>query len=179
MSGPNTNIPSFRLYDGDLSFIYGQDSQQDPIKLIPGQYCRGINIVNRGGIVQCRPGYRCKQALPEGNLQGFTFFTPKLGNPVMLIAVDGIIYISETPFITIRPLKGVQFSDTARQIFFKQVEQSVELNPDGSIEFIESKNLMVMQDGALTPPAVYDGTVGEHTTSIPMGGPMEWVGDRL
>lgn len=179
MSGPNTNIPSFRSLDGDTNFYYGQDSQQDPVKLIPGQYCRGINVVNRGGIVQCRPGYRCKQALPEGNLQGFTFFTPKLGNPVLLIAVNGLIYISEFPFTTVRVLKGVLFSDSARDIFFKQAEKSVERNPDGSLRLIESKNLMVMQDGGITLPAVYDGTTGEHTNSIPMGGPMEWVGDRL
>lgn len=179
MSAPNTNIPSFRQYDGDQNFSYGQDSQQDPVKLIPGQYCRGINIVNRGGIAQCRPGYRCKQALPEGNLQGMQFFSPKLGNPVMLIAVQGTVYVSETPFVSVRPLTGVEFSDTAQQIFFQQVEKSVELNPDGSISFIDSKQLMVMQDGGLTPPAVYDGTTATHTTDIPLGGPMEWTGDRL
>jgi len=179
MSSPNTNIPSFRAIDGDLSFAYGQDSQQDPVKLIPNQYCRGLNIVNRGGIAQCRPGHRCKQALPEGNLQGFAFFTPKLGNPVMLIAVDGIIYTAEAPYVSIRRMEGVQFLATARQIFFKQVEQSVQLNPDGSLTLIETRNLLVMQDGAFTPPAIYDGTFGIHTTAIPMGGPMEWVGDRL
>jgi hypothetical protein len=165
MSGPNTNIPSFRLFDGDLSFNYGQDSQQDPSKLIPGQYCRGINIVNRGGIAQCRPGYRCKQALPEGNLQGFSFFSPKLGNPVMLLAVEGSADVS--------------FSDIARQIFFKQVEQSVIQNPDGSLTFIDSRQLMIMQDGGFTPPVIYDGTSSTHTTAIPLGGPMEWTGDRL
>lgn len=179
MSGPNINIPALRSTDGELNFALGQDSQQDPVKLLPGQYCRGINIVNRGGIAQCRPGYRCKMALPEGNLQGASFFTPKLGNPVMLIAVDGIVYVSQAPFTSLKALPGVQFLAEARQIFFKQVEQSVKMNPDGSISFIESRNLMIMQDGAFTNPAVYDGTVAEHTTDIPMGGPMEWTGDRL
>lgn len=179
MSSPNTNIPSFRFIDGDTNFALGQDSQQDPVKLFQNQYCRGINIVNRGGIAQCRPGHRCKMALPEGNLQGADFFVPKLGNPLLIFAVDGLVYISEAPFVTFRRMEDVQFAATARQIFFQQVEQSVTLNPDGSLTLIDTRNLMVMQDGAFTPPAVYDGTRGSHTTDIPMGGPMSWTGDRL
>ena len=141
-----------------------------------------MNTVNRGGIVQCRPGHRCKFAAPPGNSQGGTFFFPKLGTPVIIFGVEGLVYLSEYPFRSYRQIPDIAFIPHARQLFFKQVEQSVEINPDGSLRFITPRNLLVIQDGGFTPAAVFDGTRAEHQRGpgkIPLGGPMEWVGDRL
>lgn len=182
MSGPNPNIPAFRALDGDVGFLPGQNSNADPAQLAPGAYSRSMNTVNRGGIVQCRPGYRCKFAAPMGNLQGGSFFFPKQGTPVVVFAVEGLVYVSEYPFVEYRQVEGLQFTPHARQLFFKQVEQSIRLNDDGSLSFITPRNLLVIQDGGLTPAAIFDGSRGEHQTgptAIPLGGPMEWVGDRL
>ena len=182
MSGPNPNIPAFRAPDGDVTFLPGMNSTPDPVQLSPGQYPRSMNTVNRGGVVQCRPGYRCKFAAPPGNLQGGSFFFPKQGNPVVVFAVEGLVYASEYPFLEYRQVEGLQFTPHARQLFFKQVEQSIRLNDDGSLSFITPRNLLVIQDGGLTPAAIFDGSRGSHQyggTAIPLGGPMEWVGDRL
>src|SRR6266542_2081255 len=101
--------------DGDVSFEVGMDSNTHPIKLPPGKYARGENIVNRGGIVQCRPGYRCLTALPEGRLQGFAVFRPKIGPELKLFVVGGFLYVSEFPFSAVRLVPDVSFSSSSRQ----------------------------------------------------------------
>lgn len=163
-------------------FIGGQNSSLNPSELPPSYYSRGMNVVNRGGIIQCRPGYRCRVLFPPGRLQGLFVFKPKQGAEIILVAVAGKIYKVESPYISSTEILGIQFSETAREIFFEQVEQSLELNPDGSLTFITPKNLIVIQDGALTAPAVFDGTTAQHVrgaNAIPLGGPMKWIGDRL
>lgn len=182
MSGPQLNQVPFRFRDGDITFLPGMNSNADPWQLPPGYYARSMNTVNRGGIVQCRPGHRCKFAAPPGNLQGGVFFFPKQGTPVVVFGVEGLVYVSEYPFTTYRQIPDIAFTPHARQLFFQQVEQSVEINEDGSLAFITPRNLLVIQDGGLTPAAVFDGTRAEHQRgpgTIPLGGPMEWVGDRL
>lgn len=173
---------SSKLQDGDLLFPLGQDSSLDPSGLQPGQYSRGMNVVNRGGIIQCRPGYRCLLMLPDGRLQGIAVLAPKRGAEILVFAVAGRLYTSHAPFSTLESLPGALFSETAEQLFFKQVEQTVTTNPDGSVTFTNPRNLLIIQDGGLTPAVVYDGTTAQHQRGpdlIPLGGPMEWVGDRL
>lgn len=178
----NTNIPAFVSEDGDANFLPGVDSNSDPAQLTPGKYARSMNTVNRGGVVQCRPGYRCKVAYPDGNLQGGEYFFPKAGLPILLVVVEGILYRSDSPYTEYSEVPGVLLSSVARQVFFKQVEQSIVFNQDGSLSFIEPRNLMIIQDGAFSPPIIFDGTRAEQIRgagNIPLGGMMEWVGDRL
>lgn len=160
-------------------FVGGANSALDPTQLPPGFYSRGMNVVHRGGIVQCRPGYKCMMELPEGRVQGLAVFKPKVGMESLLFVVEGNLYVSAYPFNTYRHLSEVSFSSTATQVFFKQVEQSVRLNVDGSLSFITPRNLMVIQDGGYSKPVVYDGATAHSTTDIPLGGAMEWVADRL
>lgn len=182
MSSPQLNQVPFRRPDGDTSFLPGMNSNAHPTQLQPGQYARSMNTVNRGGIVQCRPGRRCKFVCPPGNFQGSEWFIPKQGTRVILFAVEGLVYISEFPYTSFRQIPGIQFLSHVKQVFFQQVEQSVQINDDGSLTLISPRNLMVMQDGGFTPAAVFDGTTAEHQIGpgkIPLGGAMEWVADRL
>lgn len=150
----------------------------DANQLAPGYYARSMNTVNRGGIVQCRPGYQCRFVMPPGNLQGGFVFRPKLGIESILFAVDGNVYLSEYPYRTFRQL-SIQFSASARQLFFVQAEQAVTRNDDGSLRLVPAVNLVIIQDGGLTAPAVFDGFNAEHDANIKLGGPMAWSGDRL
>lgn len=167
-----------RVEDGELTFLGGMDSMSDSNQLTPGFYARSMNTVNRGGIVQCRPGYRCKFVMPPGNLQGAFIFRPKVGIESILFAVDGSVFLSEYPYKTYRQL-AIQFSATARQLFFVQAEQAVTRNDDNSLRLIPPINLVIIQDGGLTAPAVFDGFNAEHDENIKLGGPMAWSGDRL
>jgi len=167
-----------RTEDGELTFLGGMDSMSDSNQLSPGFYARSMNTVNRGGVVQCRPGYRCKFVMPPGNLQGGFVFRPKVGIESILFAVDGNVYLSEYPYRTYRQL-AIQFSATARQLFFVQAEQAVTRNDDNSLRLVPPVNLVIIQDGGLTAPAVFDGFNAEHDANIKLGGPMAWSGDRL
>lgn len=173
---------SKKLQDGDVMFPFGQDSSSDPVGLAPGYYSRGMNVVNRGGVIQCRPGYRCLLVLPEGVLQGFSVLRPKRGPEILVFGVNGKLYTSQYPFDTATEMEGIQLSDIAPQLYFKQVEQTITLNPDGSLSFVNPKNLLIIQDGGYTAPVIFDGTRGTHSRgngSIPIGAMMEWIGDRL
>lgn len=167
-----------RVEDGEITFIGGMDSMSDPQQATPGFYARSMNTVNRGGIIQCRPGYRCKFVMPPGNLQGGIVFRPKVGLESIVFAVDGLVYLSEFPYRTYRQL-DIQFSPTARQLFFVQAEQAVTRNDDGSLRIVPAVNLIIIQDGGLTAPAVFDGYNAAHDANIKLGGPMAWSGDRL
>ena len=167
-----------RVEDGELTFLGGMDSMTDSNQLTPGFYARSMNTVNRGGVVQCRPGYRCKFVMPPGNLQGGFVFRPKVGIESILFAVDGNVYLSEYPYRSFRQL-AIQFSATARQLFFVQAEQATTRNDDGSIRLVPPINLVIIQDGGLTAPAVFDGFNAVHDENIKLGGPMAWSGDRL
>lgn len=171
-----------KIQEGDQLFVGGMNSSLDDTSLSPTQYSRAMNMVNRGGVLQCRPGYRCVLALPKGRLQGFFVFRPKIGAPILVFGVAGLVYTSQFPFKSFSQMAGVQFSDAARQLYFCQAEQSLQLNADSSLELISPRNVLVIQDGARTAPVLFDGTKGEHqrgSGKIPLGGPMAASGDRL
>lgn len=171
-----------KAQEGDGAFVGGENSDLHPVYLQPSQYSRGMNVVNRGGRIQCRPGYRCLASWPEGRLQGFFMFRPRLGEPVLVFMVAGLVYTSLFPFKEYRQLEDLRFSDSARQAYFCQGTKALNQNEDGSLQLIAPRHILVIQDGGLTSPAIFDGTTASHVSgpgSIPLGGPMAWSGDRL
>ena len=168
--------------EGDGIFVGGVDSDLHPVYLQPSQFARGMNVVNRGGRIQCRPGYRCLAAWPAGRLQGFFMFRPRLGEPILVFVVAGLVYTSLYPFKEYRQLTELRFSDVARQVYFCQTTKALNQNEDGSLTLIEPRNILVIQDGGFTSAGIFDGTTASHSRgigSIPIGGPMAWSGNRL
>jgi len=175
-----------KLIDADLTFFRGAKSDTDPGQLPIGYYFSGVNVINQGGVISCRPGYRCVITFPEGNLQGAEIFRPKIGLEQLVAVVDGRAFVAEFPFTSFRQLENIQFSASAKQIFFVMAEQSARRLSDdfaSAIEVIEPRAVMFMQDGGETAPAFYDGTEAEHIRDLPfetpIGSTMQWVGDRL
>jgi len=176
-----------RIQDFDSSFIAGTNSSIDPSQLPLGYVWSAINTINVGGVISCRPGMRCLQKLPKGNLQGASIFRPAVGLEQMLIAVEGKIYVSDYPFKNLRQVENIQFSTYAKQIFFSQTVQAAKRITPGdltsAIELILPRAVVIMQDGGTTAPAYYDGSTSGHIKGVPfetpIGGPMCWVGDRL
>jgi len=175
-----------RLIDYDGTFFRGMKSDSDPGQLPLGYYYSGINTINLGGTISCRPGYRCLVSFPKGNLQGCAIFRPQVGLEQAMVAIDGVIYVAEWPFLEFRILPNVQFSPYARQIYWQLATQSARRITDdfaSAIEVIPPRTVMFMQDGGSTAPAWYDGSQSDHIRGkefeTPVGGPMQWVGDRL
>jgi hypothetical protein len=178
-------MPGERLLDIDSTFFLGCDSSLDPNQTRLGGYWHGINCVNVGGQVSCRPGYKCIVQLPQGKLQGATLFRPALGFEQMIVAVDGAIYVAEYPFKNFRLLTNVQFLPYAKQIFWQQAVQSAErrtADQNSAIDVIEPRQVLFMQDG-FTAPAFYDGSSSGHIRDeqfeTPIGTAMAFAGDRL
>ena len=164
----------------------GMNSLFDPSQLDAAFFAQSMNTLNRGGVVQCRPGYRCLFAMPTGKIQATILFRPKQSPEQIVFVVDGRVYVSDLPFTSFRLLTNVLLSETADRVHWVTTEKSTERNADGSISFITPRSVLILQDG-VTPPAFFDGSESGHlrntsptqNTLTPIGGPMAWVGDRL
>lgn len=175
-----------RLIDYDGTFFRGQKSDSDPGQVPQGYYWNAINMLNIGGMLSCRPGYRCVTDFPTGKLQGATIFRPQAGLEQLVVAIDGVIYVAEWPFKVFRFLPNVQMLPSAKQMYWQLATQSARRLSDdfaSAIEVIEPREVLFIQDGANTAPAWYDGSQSGHIRGLPFetpsGGPMAWIGDRL
>jgi len=153
---------SGQLTDGSSSFVTGMDSYSQPLQLEPTAYVAGQNITCRGGIAKTRPGSKSLLRLPDGNLQGMELFKPTTGYASIVAVVDGLVYVSPSPFITYTQLDGIQFSPVSRFVTFTNCLQSTSYNSQGEIVFLDNpKAILIMQDG-LTRAAMWDGSVSRH-----------------
>lgn len=177
---PNPN----RVVDGDSQFRRGMNSIS-PIDLTDGFYFRALNILNRNGQLQTRPGYRWIATLPDGVVQGFTIFEPKGMVPQLIAIVGGLAYRSIFPYATFELIDGIELYSAAPQVFFAHTTKSVQRNAltddDASLSFIVPRNVLMISDNQ-SACAFYDGTSAGHITgekTTPAGGAMAWSGDRL
>lgn len=169
-------IPS----DIDAIWPSGANSFLDS-RLPRGTYCKGWNIVIRGGIPQTRPGSQWLVNFPIGKRQGAAIFEPVTGLPEVVAVIDGNAYVSQYPFDKVVPLPGLKFSADVDDIFIEAAEQSVRTNPDGSLTLITPRRVLILQDG-VSAPGYYDGYNAEHikgTDVTPQGTVMCWSGNRL
>lgn len=182
-SGVNLEKSVAGLWDGANSGLM-------PWLLPDTQYQWGVNVVNRGGFVQTRPGYKCVLTLPPGNLQGMRIFKPTKDGAVtdqcLVFAVDGKVYYS--PFPLVQPsnweqfrLKNIQFSPTARMVFWCNAEKSTTTSTIGLLSVIPTYAVLLMQDG-VNQAAYWDGVINAHSDEtkggIPRGTWMTFSGER-
>jgi hypothetical protein len=172
-----------RGVNGSAFLVGGMNSNTDPMFVDDRSYVSAMNVVNRGGIVQSRPGYLGRFQLPPGKLQGGTFFKPLDSSPYLVFAVSGLIYVSRYPFTSYAVVPGIQFFHSAPKIYWASTIKSVQYNSDGTLSVIDPVRVLVMQDGGFTRAAYWDGAAATHSDpsagGIPLGGPMAWSGDRL
>lgn len=168
---------------GDDNFIIGADSYTLSTRLDPGTYVMGVNVINRGGIVQTRPGSKTLLDLPRGRLQGVTLFKPTNGTWYLVFAVDGKVYASSHPFNTYVQIPNIQFSPYSKYVSWASCVQFTENNAAGVIQILdEPKNVLMMADG-YTRSAFWDGTISRHLdptkNETPVGLWMHWSNNRL
>lgn len=174
-SPANTN----RLYDGGIQFLLGVNSNLHPSFLGANQTSWQVNTINKGGIIDTRPGYETRYRLPDGKAQGFTQFTPTDGELSLIAAVSGRIYISQFPFDSYTLLEGIQFDPLVDHVVFKEAVQS----RIGAV-ITDPKAVLMMQDG-VSKAAYYDGVIARHlnpggtSNETVTGLWMEWIGSRL
>jgi hypothetical protein len=103
-----------------------------------------------------------------------------------VVCVDGVVYSSPWPFTDWRQLPGLQFSPSAKQVYWCLTTQSAQRTTNdftSPIEVINPKSVLFIQDGGTTAPGYYDGSTSAHIRDFPFetptGSSMIWVGDRL
>jgi hypothetical protein len=166
---------------GDDSFIFGADSSVFPAKLGDGQYVMSMNTINRGGIIQTRPGSASLVLdfidedgnitenfdIPGENIQGITLFVPSSGSPALVFVVDGIVYASHYPFSQYKALEGLRFSKYSKYVAFESCVQSTDYDGSGLIINLDTpKRVLIIQDGN-TRAAYWDGSTAEHIDPTP------------
>lgn len=151
-----------KIAAGSQYFAGGADSNTNPSFLGGSQYVMGMNVVNRGGIIQTRPGFRALATLPPGNFQGMTVFRPTDGRVTIVAAVDGLIYEIPEPFDRYDILTGIAFHPDAKFIVMKEVLQTTAYDENGVPYFLANpRNILVIQD-RLTRAAFWDGSTARH-----------------
>src|SRR6516162_5871067 len=102
----------------DGQYVGGCDSLLYPTDLAPGTYAWGVNIVNRGGIVQTRPGKRHVVSFSGRNGQGVYWVRTIDDRNYACVAIDGQVYWSPFPFVqgTWTQMLGVNFDPSAAWI---------------------------------------------------------------
>lgn len=171
----------------------GVDSFLYPTDLIPGTYAWGVNVVNRGGIVQTRPGKHRVVSFCGRIAQGAHWCRTLNDENYLLVAIDGKVYWAPFPFLTWTQATGVVLDPNAPRVYFCTAEQAVYYNPDDTIALLPTpKNQVFMQDGVSTPCYwdATDFTSGQVTNSyitgstgaknpMPIGTVMLWKDNWL
>jgi hypothetical protein len=166
-------------------WINGVDSSVHPADLKDGQFAWGENIVNRGGVLQTRPGYKIVASIKGKNLQGLCLFTPRNSTSRLVAVVDGAAYQLEYPAYNPAPVPGVAMEPTAEFVVMEPTIQSAQLNEDSSIKLITPTPTLMFTDGVNRMNWWQGATGGSLDPAAPSyGAPpgclwMEWVGSRL
>jgi hypothetical protein len=174
-----------RNYRTQKFWIGGCNSIIHPADLPEKQYAWGENVVNRGGIIQTKPGYKVRASVPGAKLQGFGVFTPRNSVAHLMVAVDGRIYTGIYPGYTFVQVPGLVFDANAEYIEFEPTVRSAKRNQDGSVSLITPTPTVMITDGR-GRMGYWDGVTAEHLApGFPQFGPpsgclwMAWVGSRL
>lgn len=178
-------LPSPAIAETYLDFWTGGiNSLLHPSNPGERQYVHGENIITRGGVPQTRPGFDLRLGIAGETAQGCKLFTPTNSLPVLVMAVDGLIYVSPYPFTGFSLLGGITFSSSVERIVFQAAVKSVERLPDGTLRNIKPIRVLIMQDG-VSRAAFWDGKTARHLNpdlpfrETPTGTWMAWSGTRL
>jgi hypothetical protein len=183
----------------DRFWVGGCNTLSFPTDLAQGAYYWGENIVNRGGVIQTRPGRRLLFTLPGKLAQGLTIYRPFRQKEQLVWAIDGSVYWSEYPFTSYQQLIAIAdvpagqpatrtpiaFYKFSPQVFFCQAREELAHNQDGSITLLEQPvDVLIIQDG-YTAAACWDNKKARHMKAgapfneTAVGTAMSFSGSRL
>ena len=155
----------------------GLDSYSHPMMLKPTQYRWGVNCVNKGSIVQCRPGYDQRLAFditidpfkswwnsvgnPPLHPQMFHYFESSYGVPQFVFAIPGSIWTTninidgslQTPVL----VSSQPFNQYAQQLVGCACMQTGTVLNGVYSNNIQPRNVLIIQDG-VNRPGIWDGS---------------------
>jgi hypothetical protein len=130
----------------------GVDSFLYPTDLAPGTYAWAVNIVNRGGVVQTRPGKHRVISFSGRIAQGAHWCRTVDDQNFLLVAIDGKVYWSAFPFLTWTVAANITLNANATRVWFATGIQAIQYNTDDSIALLPNPiNIVTIQDGTTGP----------------------------
>jgi len=132
-----------RLVEGITSFIGGANSSVDPALLPPNQFSWGENVSIRGGYPRSRPGFKFVKAIPNGVIQGASYFKTS-SNEELVSLIDGRLY-SLQPNDSTKPVLDITPAG----------EENNYISRRASI--VAANEFLVIQD-EVSSPIVYTGS---------------------
>jgi hypothetical protein len=169
----------------------GVDSLLYPTDITQGTYAWGVNVINRGGIIQTRPGKRRIKSFCGRVAQGHHWCRTLDDRNYELVAVDGLVYWAPFPFTDWTPVAGVQFDPQVKRLYFCTAEQAVKYDASNNIVLLDQpRNIVFIQDG-INKPCYWDATdfssgvvdeayvTGIPPKPLPIGTVMLWKDNRL
>jgi hypothetical protein len=140
-----------RLVDGITSLIGGANSSVDASLLPENQFSWGVNVAIRGGFPTTRPGFRFVKALPNGVIQGVSYFkTPSFEQVVTLI--NGRLYNTQITDPTAPILDITPANETNNYISRKA-------------SLVAANDYLIVQDG-VSSPIVYTGATSFRSSRV-------------
>jgi hypothetical protein len=175
----------------DGQYVGGVDSLLYPTDLQQGCYAWGVNIINRGGIIQTRPGKKLIVSFCGRRAQGHYWVRTMDDRNYELVAIDGQVYWSLFPFSQWTQLPGVSFRPDVDRLWFCNTIQAVYYDSSNNLVVLPNpRNVVFMQDGYSKPcywqlDDMTSGVVdvyyvtGTPLSPLPVGTAMIWQDNRL
>jgi hypothetical protein len=140
-----------RLVEGVVSFIGGANSSVDAALISATQYSWAENIVIRGGYPKSRPGFKFIKAIPNGVIQGASYYRNNSVEELVAL-IDGRLYSLDPT---------------------KPSGAALDITPAGEVDnyisrraaFTVANNFLVVQDG-VSSPIVYSGASSFRSRNI-------------
>lgn len=140
-----------RLVEGITSFIGGANSSVDPALLPENQYSWGINVRVRGGYPKTRPGFKFIKALPNGVIQGASYFKTR-SDEELISMIDGRLYNLQ-PTKSSAAVLDITPANETNNIVTRRASM------------VAANDYLVVQDG-VSPPIVYTGSSSFRSENI-------------
>lgn len=179
------NPPTARPSLIDTRWLGGLDSYAHPSFLQPGQYAWSVNAINRGGLIQTRPGRTRRFSFLGRRAQGIGTLLTLNNDLYAAVAIDGLIYQAPYPFTDFTVIPKISFSPDAEKVYFCSAVQAAKYNADATIAVLPVPvRWLIIQDGE-NSPAWWDGTTATQPTwttrslSVPVGTSMVESNGRL
>jgi hypothetical protein len=140
-----------RLVEGVTSFARGANSSIDPALLPENQFAWGTNVQIRDGYPKTRPGFKFVKSLPNGVIQGASYYKNQ-NNEDIMVMVNGRLYSTSPKDSTASVVDMTPAGETNNFVSRKAT-------------MVCANNYLIVQDGT-SPAIVFTGSNCYRSTGI-------------
>ena len=159
------------------SLIGGMSQSVDPQLLQDFEYAFGMNITDRKGLPQTRPGFtKLLATIPDGKFQGATTYRLNDDNRIVFV-ISGVVYQLKLSDLTIITHTGT-LSSTVDRCYFCQADRYMVIQDgDPSTSWADANWPVILESDATYDQSVLRAATPEQ--ALPKGADMAYGHGRL